>query len=118
VHGDGRGRGIGFPTANAEVGAEGKLLPPRGVYAVEVEARGRRYGGMMNVGTAPTVRVDGRRRIEVHLFDFDGALHGERIRVHCLHFMREERRFESVEELRAQLMQDRVTARAILEKRH
>jgi riboflavin kinase/FMN adenylyltransferase len=117
VRGDGLGRSIGFPTANADVGSEGKLLPPGGVYAVEVEARGERYGGMMNVGTAPTMRADGLRRIEVHLFDFEGALYGERIRVHCLKFMREERKFGNPGELRVQLMQDRETACAILEKR-
>jgi len=118
VRGEGLGRGVGFPTANAGVDSAGKLLPPGGVYAVEVETRGERYGGMMNVGTAPTMHADGARRIEVHIFDFEGELYGERIRVHCLQFMREERRFGSTGELRAQLMHDRETAYAILEKRH
>jgi riboflavin kinase/FMN adenylyltransferase len=118
VRGDGLGRGIGFPTANADVRSAGKLLPPGGVYAVEVEARGGRHGGMMNIGTAPTMHAEGARRIEVHLFDFEGELYGEQIRVHCLQFMREERKFGSTGELGAQLMHDRETAYAILEKRH
>ncbi|MDD4857534.1 MAG: riboflavin biosynthesis protein RibF [Candidatus Krumholzibacteria bacterium] len=118
VRGEGVGRSIGFPTANAAVASRAKLLPPGGVYAVEVDAGERRYGGMMNIGSAPTIHKDGERHVEVHLFDFEGDLVGERIRVHCLQFMREERRFGSIEELRAQLMHDRVAAYAILEKKH
>jgi len=118
VRGEGLGRGLDFPTANAEVADAGKLLPPGGVYAVETEARGGVHGGMMNIGTAPTMHADGARHIEIHLFDFAGDLYGELIRVHCLGFIREERRFGSAEDLRAQLMHDRQTAYAMLEKKH
>jgi riboflavin kinase/FMN adenylyltransferase len=118
VLGEGFGRSIGFPTANAEVASRAKLLPPGGVYAVEVDAGERRYGGMMNIGSAPTIHTDGERHVEVHLLDFDGELRGERIRVHCIQFMREERRFGGIDELRVQLMHDMKVAYAILEKRH
>jgi len=118
VRGEGIGARIGFPTANAEIQEADKLLPPGGVYAVEVELQGRRFGGMMNIGIAPTLHADRARHIEVHLFDFAGELYGERIRVHCLQFMREERGFETAGELGAQLLLDRKTARAILEKKH
>lgn len=118
VRGDGVGRALGFPTANAEIADPHKLLPARGAYAVEVEAQGERRGGMMNVGFAPTVRADAVRRIEVHLFEFSGELYGERIRVHCRSFLREERRFADREELRAQLLQDERAARSALEKKH
>jgi riboflavin kinase/FMN adenylyltransferase len=118
VRGEGLGGDLGFPTANAAVGEPAKLMPPGGVYAVEVDARRRRFGGMMNIGVAPTLHADGERHVEVHLFDFDGDLYGERIRVHCLRFIREERAFASAEELRAQLMLDKETASAMLEKKH
>jgi riboflavin kinase/FMN adenylyltransferase len=118
VRGEGVGRDLGFPTANLEVGDPRKLLPPAGVYAVEVDAAGARRGGMMNVGFSPTVRAGGARRIEVHLFDFSGELYGESVRTHCLRYLREERRFASREELRAQLMLDRDITCRILEKKH
>ncbi len=118
VPGEGIGRTLGFPTANLSVEDPGKLLPPRGVYAVLVEAASGRYGGMMNVGRAPTMRADGRDRIEVHLLDFSGDVAGERLRTHCLAFVREERRFAGAEELRAQLMQDERTVRGLLEKKY
>jgi riboflavin kinase/FMN adenylyltransferase len=118
VAGEGIGRTLGFPTANLSVEDPRKLLPPRGVYAVTVDTAAGSYGGMMNVGSAPTMRGDASRRIEVHLFDFAGELRGERLRTHCVAFMREERRFAGAEELRAQLMQDRSTACGILEKKH
>jgi riboflavin kinase/FMN adenylyltransferase len=118
VRGEGLGRSVSFPTANAVVASRDKLLPPGGAYAVEVEWRDRRHGGMMNIGSAPTIHTDGERHIEIHIFDFAGELYGELIRVHCLQFMREERRFGSAEELRAQLMQDRETACVILQKKH
>ncbi len=118
VRGEGLGRGIDFPTANAEIADPAKLLPPGGVYAVEVDARGGVHGGMMNIGIAPTMHADGARHIEIHLFDFEGDLYGELIRVRCLGFIRDERRFGSADDLRAQLMHDRQTAYAMLEKKH
>lgn len=118
VEGERLGRSIGFPTANVHVADPGKLLPPGGVYAVEVEAAGERRGGMMNVGRAPTMHRDGGRHIEVHIFDFSKELYGERLRVHCIGFLREERRFGGAGELREQLQRDRDAARAVLEKKH
>jgi riboflavin kinase/FMN adenylyltransferase len=118
VKGEGLGARLDFPTANVRLPEEDKLLPPGGVYAVDAEVAGASYGGMMNIGSAPTMHADGARRIEVHLFRFTGTLYGERIRVHCLGFLREERRFEGTERLRAQLMHDERAARAFLEKKH
>ena len=111
VHGEGLGRGLDFPTANVEIADVRKLLPPHGVYAVEVEARGGDHGGMMNIGVAPTMHADGARHIEIHLFEFGEDLYGELIRVRCLGFI-------SAEDLRAQLMHDRQMAYAMLEKKH
>ncbi|MCX5753684.1 MAG: hypothetical protein NTW97_08585 [Candidatus Krumholzibacteria bacterium] len=110
-------RCLGRP-ANAGIADAAKLLPPGGVYAVEVEERGGVHGGMMNIGIAPTMHADGARHIEIHLFDFDGDLYGELIRVHCRGFIRDEHRFGSADDLRAQLMHDRQTAYTMLEKKH
>ncbi len=118
VRGEGIGRGLDFPTANVEITDPAKLMPPGGVYAVEAEAGGVVRGGMMNIGAAPTLHADGARRIEVHLFDFAGDLYGASLRVSCIGFIRDERRFGSAQELRAQLMHDRQTAYEMLEKKH
>lgn len=118
VAGEGVGRDLGFPTANLSVDDPRKLLPPRGVYAVMVDTPAGRHGGMMNVGSGPTVRIDAARRMEVHIFGFSGELLGARLRTHCVAFMREEKRFSNADELRAQLMQDRSSACGILEKKH
>jgi riboflavin kinase/FMN adenylyltransferase len=117
VSGDGFGRTIGFPTANLDIEDSSKLVPPRGAYAVEVETGGKRYGGMMNIGSAPTVRKSGPGRVEIHLLDFSGDLYGCGIRVHCLEYFREEKAFPDSAGLREQLLQDRERVRGILEKK-
>jgi len=113
--GDQRGRTLGFPTANIEDVAE--LVPAAGVYAVVVDridhftkGVGR---GVMNVGVRPTVKDAGRRTQEVHLFDFDQDLYGAKLRVHVVSRVREERKFATIDELRAQIATDVSVARAI-----
>ncbi len=115
--GGGVGRELGYPTANACVAHSEKLIPPGGAYAVTVDTGGVSYGGMMNIGLAPTVRCDGRESIEVHLFDFDGDLYGSRLRINVVEYVRDERRFRGREELMDQLMRDSVKVRWILEKK-
>lgn len=117
VSGRGIGRTIGFPTINLEVPESAKLLPPRGVYAVRVGTDRGEFGGMMNIGSAPTIGADAGRRIEAHLFSFSGDLYGSRVRTHCLEYIREEREFAGKEELRAQLARDGEAARRVLEKK-
>jgi riboflavin kinase / FMN adenylyltransferase len=112
-HGEHRGRLIGVPTINlVDVPAQ-KLLPPDGVYAVRVEWRGGRAGGMMNQGPKPTFAV-GRRSLEAHLFEFDGDLYGEWVRIEWVERLRDVERFASVEQLQEQLSRDRVRAQAVL----
>ncbi len=111
--GDGRGRTIGFPTANLGGVPARKLLPPDGVYAVRVEWRGGRAGGMMNLGGRPTFQQAGRA-LEVHLLDFAGDLYGEWLKVEWVARLRDVQRFPSAEALRAQLGRDRSSARAAL----
>jgi riboflavin kinase/FMN adenylyltransferase len=115
--GERRGRTIGFPTANVEETVE--IVPAHGVYAVVVDriedggarALGR---GVMNVGVRPTVSASAPRRTqEVHLFDFDGDLYGATLRVHVVERLREEKKFASLDELRAQIAADAAKARAV-----
>jgi riboflavin kinase/FMN adenylyltransferase len=111
--GERRGRLLGVPTINlAEVPPQ-KLLPPDGVYAVRVEWRGGRADGMMNQGPKPTFH-DGRRSLEAHLFDFDGNLYGEWVRIEWVERLRDVERFASVEALQQQLARDRTRAREAL----
>lgn len=107
-----RGRSFGFATANVRAEA---MLPANGVYAVRAWLGGARYDGVCNVGVKPTVQRSGPVTPEAHLFDFDGRdLYGERIRLAFLARLREERRFPSVDALRAQIAADAERARAIL----
>lgn len=112
VRGEGRGRGIGVPTANLDI-PDGKQLPPDGVYAVQVEWGGGVADGVANQGARPTFG-DGRRLLEAHLLDFDGNLYGRLIRVSWVARLREVRRFDSVVALREQLERDRLAARTAL----
>lgn len=112
VKGRGRGRGIGYPTANVQ--PETELLPPAGVYAVQItvgDAAPR--PAIANLGFRPTF-AEQDFSIEVHVFDFDGDLYGERVRVDFVQRVREEKRFSGVEELVAQIDQDVATVRRSL----
>jgi riboflavin kinase/FMN adenylyltransferase len=110
--GERRGRLIGVPTINLTDIPPQKLLPPDGVYAVRVEWRGGRADGMMNQGPKPTFQ-DGRRSLEAHLFDFDGNLYGEWVRIEWVERLRDVERFPSVEALQRQLDRDRTRAREV-----
>ncbi|HET9516060.1 MAG TPA: bifunctional riboflavin kinase/FAD synthetase [Gemmatimonadales bacterium] len=103
-----RGRSIGVPTINLPVPPR-KVLPPDGVYAVRVEWPGGRTGGMMNQGPRPTVG-DMTRTLEAHLFDFEGDLYGQWVKLEWVARLRDVQRFESLDALRQQLAKDRERA--------
>lgn len=110
AHGDARGRQLGFPTANIHL--HRKSSPLRGVYAVEVFGLEREpLAGVANLGTRPTVHGV-RSQLEVHLLDFSGDLYGRYLHVDFLHKLRDERRFESLDALKAQIGADAAEARA------
>ena len=111
VHGDARGRTIGFPTAN--VALQNGALPPTAVYAVEAVVDGETFAAVANLGTRPTFG-DGDNSLEVHLLDFDGDLYGRELEVTFRQMLREERRFDGVDELKAQIIRDVDAARACL----
>ncbi|UCD24601.1 MAG: bifunctional riboflavin kinase/FAD synthetase [Gemmatimonadota bacterium] len=105
VRGEGRGRDLGFRTINLALDHPRKLLPPDGVYAVNVEWPGGASGGMMHLGPRPTFS-DGERSLEVHLFDWEGDLYGELTKVWWVKRLRDIRQFSSPEDLQKQLVVD------------
>lgn len=107
VAGNQFGRTIGFPTANMQLYEPLKQVPGNGVYLVEAETVGRMLRGMCNIGYRPTVCDDKARTIETNLFDFDEDIYGLDLKVRFLRKIRDERKFGSVAELRAQLERDR-----------
>ncbi|SHK44932.1 bifunctional riboflavin kinase/FAD synthetase [Rhodothermus profundi] len=116
VRGEGRGRTLGFPTANLQLTHPRKVVPRNGVYAVRVwlpDAELPR-GGMMNIGVRPTF-AGGQRTLEVHVLDFEGDLYGQLLRVDFIERLRDEQRFPSVAALREQLFRDRQRCMEVLE---
>ena len=117
VKGDQRGRTIGFPTANLELTNEEKIVPDNGVYAVTVSftphASRLTLKGMMNIGVRPTVNGT-KKTIEVNIFNFSEDIYGKKIRVHIRSFLRKEKKFSGVDELRSQLEKDFTAANVIL----
>jgi riboflavin kinase/FMN adenylyltransferase len=113
LSGDKRGRQLGFPTANIELGEY--LAPARGVYAVRVGIPGIAdpLGGVANFGLRPTIGGD-KALLEVHLFDFSGDLYGRMIEIELLAYLRPEQRFPGLDALRAQIAADSAAARALL----
>jgi riboflavin kinase/FMN adenylyltransferase len=104
TRGAGRGRGIGFPTAN--VCTDNELVPPPGVYATVVTLDGIVYPSITNVGFRPTFGDVDRVIIETHLFQFDRDLYGQRLRLSFVQRLRDERAFPDVDALRAQIEAD------------
>ncbi|MGZ4121821.1 MAG: riboflavin biosynthesis protein RibF, partial [Tumebacillaceae bacterium] len=105
IHGEKRGRLLGFPTANIEL-EEMYSLPKNGVYLVRLQVQNNWFAGVMNIGTKPTFHDTTHRSIEVHLLHFEGDLYGQAVRVEVLDFLRDEKKFFSVDELIAQITAD------------
>ncbi|MNS53137.1 Riboflavin biosynthesis protein RibF [compost metagenome] len=112
IHGDKRGRTIGFPTANLEVNRE-KLLPAYGVYACRVTVGGEELPGIVNIGQRPTFDPP-KLMIEAHIFDWSGDIYGETIAVSLVSRIRAEQAFPSVDALIAQIKADCRVAREAL----
>jgi riboflavin kinase/FMN adenylyltransferase len=114
VGGHQRGRTIGFPTANIQP-EECYVKPINGVYAVKALVKGLHYDGVMNIGVRPTFTTgEPAPSWEVHLFDFAEDIYGETVTVELIEFIREERKFDSIEQLVAQIKQDAETVKAKL----
>jgi riboflavin kinase / FMN adenylyltransferase len=114
VEGSHRGRDLGFPTANLATGNE--LIPPHGVYATTVRLDGVIYPSITNVGIRPTFDDEPRTVIETHLLDVECDLYGRTLRLGFVQRLRDERRFESVDLLKAQVGADVQKARTLFEQ--
>ncbi|EKT4518486.1 bifunctional riboflavin kinase/FAD synthetase [Flavobacterium psychrophilum] len=107
IRGQQLGRTIGFPTANISIENTQKIIPKNGVYIVEGSWQGKSHQGMMNIGTKPT--VDGKNTtIEVHFFNLNEDLYNLEITISVCEFIRAEVKFNSIEELKRQLQQDKI----------
>lgn len=117
VHGDKRGRTIGFPTANIAFSEE-YIMPPLGVYAVKLSINGKKWPGVCNVGYKPTFHKEAAKKptIEVHIFDFDHDIYGETVTVEWHRYLRQEKKFSGITELVSQIEVDKQNAIAYFEK--
>ncbi|WP_434037096.1 bifunctional riboflavin kinase/FAD synthetase [Formosa sp. 4Alg 33] len=108
------GKQLQYPTANLEIKEAYKLIPKQGVYVVKSEIDNVTIFGMMNVGTNPTVTDSTNQHIEIHFFDFDADLYGKSLKIDMLHRLRDEKKFESIDNLKKQLQQDEEESRRFI----
>lgn len=113
IHGDERGRTIGFPTANIMVNHPKKLMPKDGVYAVDVLVGEERHRGMLNIGKRPTFHSKIPHSMEVHIFDFSQMIYGYPISIEFLERIRDEKVFAGKDELTKQLKLDEIVAKSV-----
>ena len=101
------GRKIGFATANLRVDFPYKLIPSIGVYAVRVHVAGQQWKGMLSIGYRPTINNGNDLSIEVHILDFQGDIYNQKMRLEFIEFLRPEVKFDSIDELIAQMHKDK-----------
>ena len=107
MHGDARGRELGYPTANIKIGKYIRL-PKVGVYAVSIKVQDKWYRGMASIGYNITFEKDREKTVEVNIFDFDKMIYGEKVTVRWHHYLRDEVKFTGIEGLIEQLDQDKI----------
>jgi riboflavin kinase/FMN adenylyltransferase len=110
IHGNHLGRTIGFPTANIALNELDKMIPKEGVYAVRATVNGKTYSAMAYIGKRPTVTAIGEQRIEVNIFNFDADIYGENLKIELVDYIRDDVKFNGLEELKKQLGKDREDA--------
>ncbi len=114
VHGDGRGRRINIPTANIDYPKD-KVIPATGIYACWAWVAGEKHPAAINIGTNPTFTPEKEiPNLEAHILDFDRELYGQEVKLEFVEYLREERRYDSVEALLKQIRTDIVQTRQIL----
>lgn len=110
IKGEGRGKMIGFPTANIQVNQE-LIVPHKGVYVTRTVYEGMTYNSVTNIGNNPTFKQGNQLHIETNIFDFDRDIYGETLDIQFLHKIRDERKFPTVNDLIDQIRKDAETAR-------
>ena len=113
IDGNQKGRELGFPTANITVEDKYKVIPRNGSYVVRISIGDKNYDGMLYIGSRPTISTDDSLRIEVHIFDFSEDIYGKSVTVEFIDFIREEKKFTSLSELREQMMTDQRKAKLL-----
>ena len=113
VKGNSIGKTLGFPTANIKIGTDLKLIPKNGVYLISTIINQKIIFGMMNIGIKPTTN-ENTKSIEVNLFDFNQDLYERNITVYIKQFLREEIKFDSLNELKLQIEKDKITCNSII----
>lgn len=116
VKGNKLGRQIGYPTANIQQEDPLKMIPKDGIYAVKIITNDGEFEGMMNIGTNPTVSNDGSKKLEVNIFNFDKELYGEKLRIKFIERIRDEVKFESIEDLVSEIDNDKKKVLQIFHK--
>jgi riboflavin kinase/FMN adenylyltransferase len=116
IGGDKRGRDLGYPTANIDIRNKEKLLPLIGIYAVKVRIQNENYNGLLSIGRRPTFYIDGELVSEVFIYDFNRQIYGETILVKLVERLRGEVKFNSTDELIAQMDIDRESGIKVLKK--
>lgn len=111
IDGNKLGRTLGYPTANLNLNDKNKLVPGNGIYAVQVTIGNEQLvlNGMMSIGIRPTI-ANSERTIEVNIFDFDKDIYGEKMRVYVKKYLREEKKFNDLDELKNAIAQDKIEA--------
>jgi len=107
IRGNGRGRLLGYPTANLKLVDERLLVPSFGVYVVEATAESEKFVGLASIGVRPTFEDSGVPIVEVWISDFDRDIYGKRMKVSFIHRLREEMKFSSSDDLIAQMNEDK-----------
>ena len=113
VKGNSIGKTLGFPTANIKIGTDLKLIPKNGVYLISTIINQKIIFGMMNIGIKPTTN-ENTKSIEVNLFDFNQDLYEKNITIYIKQFLREEIKFDSLNELKLQIEKDKITCNSII----
>lgn len=107
VEGRKLGKGLGYPTANIDISDKFKLIPDIGIYTVSIELDSSLYFGMMSIGKNPTVTDEDIIKCEVNIFDFDENIYGKDIKINFIEYLRNERKFDSLEDLKKQMNCDK-----------
>jgi riboflavin kinase/FMN adenylyltransferase len=116
IHGKQLGRKIGYATANLKIEGKDKLIPKIGVYFVEVINNGVKHYGMMNIGYNPTTDNDRNIKMEVHIFNFERDIYGETVCINFLKYLRDEKKFDTLDELICELHEDKKKCMVLIEE--
>jgi riboflavin kinase/FMN adenylyltransferase len=114
IQGNKLGRTIGFPTANLELIDPDKITPREGVYAAHAIIEGEKYTCMLYIGKRPTIKPEGEKRIEAHIFGFDKDIYDVTLRIEIIDFLREDNHFNNLDKLKEQLIKDKENAIRLL----